>query len=67
MSNTKTLRSLAKRIKYSGTGKVLHRRAGKSHNLTSKTVRRKRFLNRQAVASKALTRKVKALVTRSTR
>jgi large subunit ribosomal protein L35 len=67
MSNTKTLRSLAKRIKFSGTGKVMHRRAGKSHNNTSKTVKRKRFLNRTAEASPQLTRKVKALVTRGTR
>ena len=64
MSNTKTLRSLAKRVKFSSTGKVIHRRAGMSHNLTSKTNRRKRFLKRQAVASKPLTRKVKQLIAR---
>lgn len=58
----KTLRSLAKRVKITGTGKVMHRRAGMSHNLTSKSRKRKRFLKRQVPVSKTLERKMQRLL-----
>jgi len=58
----KTLRSLAKRVKITGTGKVMRRRAGMSHNLTSKSRKRKRFLKRQVPVSKALERKMQRLL-----
>jgi large subunit ribosomal protein L35 len=62
MKSQKSLRALAKRVKFSATGKVMCRRAGKSHNLTSKSQKRKRFLNHQAAASKPIERKVKRLL-----
>jgi len=42
MPKTKTSSSVKKRFKVTGTGKVLRRRAMKSHNLTKKTSKRKR-------------------------
>ena len=47
MKGKKTLRSLAKRIKFSATGKAMHKRSGTSHNMSSKTRKRKRFLQRR--------------------
>jgi large subunit ribosomal protein L35 len=58
----KTLRSLAKRVKITATGKVMRRRAGMSHNLTSKSRKRKRFLKRQVPVSKTLERKMQRLL-----
>jgi large subunit ribosomal protein L35 len=58
----KTLRSLAKRVKISATGKVMRRRSGMSHNLTSKSRKRKRFLKRQVPVSKTLERKMQRLL-----
>lgn len=62
MSNTKTLRSLAKRIKVTGRGKIVHHRSGTSHNMASKSRKRKRFLSRPAVMSEPLTRKTRLLI-----
>jgi large subunit ribosomal protein L35 len=42
MPKTKTSSSVKKRFKVTGGGKVLRRRAMKSHNLTKKTSKRKR-------------------------
>jgi large subunit ribosomal protein L35 len=58
----RTLKSLAKRIKLTARGKARFRRPGMSHNLTSKSRRRKRSLKRYAVASKPLARKVGRLL-----
>ena len=62
MSNIKTLRSLAKRVKISASGKILRRRAGMSHNLSCKSRKRKRFLKHQVVVSAPIARKVKTLL-----
>jgi large subunit ribosomal protein L35 len=53
---------LAKRVKITATGKVMRRRAGMSHNLTSKSRKRKRFLKRQVPVSKTLERKMQRLL-----
>jgi len=58
----KTLRSLAKRVKFTARGKARYRRAGMSHNLTSKSRKRKRFLKHYAVASRPLARKISRLL-----
>ena len=42
MPKTKTSSSVKKRFKVTGTGKLLRRRAMRSHNLTKKTSKRKR-------------------------
>lgn len=52
MPKLKTHRGTAKRFKISGTGKILYRRAGKSHLLTKKTRRAKRHLKDTAVVTK---------------
>jgi large subunit ribosomal protein L35 len=42
MPKTKTSSSVKKRFKVTGSGKLLRRRAMKSHNLTKKSSKRKR-------------------------
>ena len=53
MPKIRTRKSAAKRIKVTGTGKVMLRRPNKSHLLTRKSAKRKRRLATAAVASKA--------------
>jgi large subunit ribosomal protein L35 len=53
MPKIRTRKAAAKRIKVTGTGKVMLRRAHKSHLLTHKTAKRKRRLGADIVASKA--------------
>lgn len=49
MPKLKTHRGLAKRIKKSGSGKYLRKRAGKSHLLGGKSKKRKRNLKKTVV------------------
>lgn len=49
----KTRTSAAKRFKVTGTGRILRRRAGKSHLLTKKSRRRKRNLSLEVQAAGA--------------
>lgn len=58
----KTHRGLAKRIKYTATGKVLRRKAGKTHKLEGKSGKRRRQLSKPTVAYKADARRIKLLV-----
>ncbi|MEO0102394.1 MAG: 50S ribosomal protein L35 [candidate division WOR-3 bacterium] len=58
----KTLRSLKKRIKITGTGKLLHYRAGKSHLLTGKRKARKKRLTRPTILKKSGVKKLKGLL-----
>jgi len=53
MPKIRTRKAAAKRIKITGTGKVVLRRSGKSHLLTRKTAKRKRRLATASLASKA--------------
>jgi large subunit ribosomal protein L35 len=46
MPKIKTNRGAAKRFKITGTGKVRHYKAGKSHILTKKSPKRKRNLRK---------------------
>jgi large subunit ribosomal protein L35 len=48
MPKTKTSSSVKKRFKVTGTGKLLRRRAMRSHNLTKKTSKRKRGFRKDA-------------------
>jgi large subunit ribosomal protein L35 len=48
MPKTKTSSSVKKRFKVTAGGKVLRRRAMKSHNLTKKTSKRKRGFRKDA-------------------
>jgi large subunit ribosomal protein L35 len=47
----KTKKSVAKRFKISGTGKLIRRSPGKRHLLSSKTVKQKRRLSKDKVVS----------------
>ncbi len=51
MPKMKTNSSAKKRFKVSGTGKILHKQAGKRHNLGKKSQSRIRKLRNQAVLS----------------
>ncbi|MDH5684100.1 MAG: 50S ribosomal protein L35 [bacterium] len=58
----KTLRSLSKRIKITGTGKYVRHKAGKRHILSSKSRKRKRQLSKPVVVNKTVTSKMKRLL-----
>lgn len=45
----KTRKAVAKRFKVTGTGKIMRRRMGKRHLLSSKSPRRRRLLGTPAV------------------
>ncbi len=51
MPKVKTKKSLSKRIKTTAKGKVIRRRAGKSHLLSGKSQKRKRRLRKPALLS----------------
>jgi len=48
----KTHRGAAKRMSFTGTGKVKRMKAGKTHKLEVKTAKRKRFLRKATIATK---------------
>jgi len=58
----KTNRSAAKRFKVTGSGKVMHFRAGKSHLLRKKNRKRKRRLKKEVVLSQANLLAIKRLI-----
>ena len=49
MPKMKTCKSAAKRFKKTGTGKLVRRKAYKSHILTKKSTKRKRNLRKSAI------------------
>ncbi len=49
MPKLKTKKSVAKRFKITGTGKVMHYGAGGGHLLTGKSAKRKRRIKKAAV------------------
>ncbi len=58
----KTLRSLSKRIKITGTGKYIQNKGGKRHLLASKTRKRKRMLSKPTVVHKTVAKRIKRLL-----
>ncbi len=62
MPKLKTHRGVAKRFKTSGTGKIRHQRAGKSHLLTKKSRRRKRHLKDTIVVHQTNTQTLRRLM-----
>lgn len=54
MPKMKTKRATAKRIKKTGSGKLVHFQCGKRHILTKKSRKRKRRLRTKIVISKAM-------------
>jgi large subunit ribosomal protein L35 len=61
MPKTKTSSSAKKRFKITAGGKLLRRRAMKSHNLTKKSPKRKRRFSKDQPVSHANTREVKQM------
>ena len=58
MPKQKTNSGAKKRFKLTGTGKLLRRRAPKSHNLEKKSPKRRRSFGKDAAVSEANTRTV---------
>lgn len=58
----KTNKSVAKRFKYTGRGKLKRTRANKGHLLTKKSRRRKRDLRKAAYASGADSLKIRRML-----
>jgi ribosomal protein L35 len=62
MPKMKTNSGAKKRFSLTGTGKVKRKHAFKSHILTKKSTKRKRFLTHIDTVSKVDTKRVKALL-----
>jgi large subunit ribosomal protein L35 len=59
MPKLKTRKTAAKRVKMTGTGKFMRRKAGRRHLLTCKSAKRKRHLRKDVVVSKSDERRIK--------
>ncbi|MFA5863451.1 MAG: 50S ribosomal protein L35 [Phycisphaerae bacterium] len=55
----KTHKGIAKRLKVTGTGKVIRKKGGKSHLLSNKSGKRLRRLRRSATVPDHLTKRIK--------
>ncbi len=62
MPKIKTNRSAAKRLKRSGSGKLVRNRMGRRHILTSTTRKRKRQLRRKAMVAASMMPRINSLV-----
>jgi large subunit ribosomal protein L35 len=62
MPKLKTNRSAAKRLKRTGTGKLMRNRMGRRHILTGKSSKRKRHMRKQTAVSPAMTARMNTLV-----
>lgn len=62
MPKLKTHRGAAKRFKVTGTGKILRRRANKSHLLTGKPSKRTRHLRHAALVDETMEKTIRSLI-----
>ena len=62
MPKIKTNRSAAKRLKRSGSGKLVRNKMGRRHILTTKTRKRKRQLRRKAMVAASMMPRINTLV-----
>ena len=62
MPKLKTNRSAAKRLKRSGSGKLVRNKTGRRHILTSKPAKRKRHLRKKTVIAKSMEQRIGDLV-----
>ncbi|MFO7264522.1 MAG: 50S ribosomal protein L35 [Bacillota bacterium] len=62
MPKMKSHRGAMKRLKKTGTGKIMHRGANLSHLLSGKTAKRKRRLGRSFVVSKGDAKRIASLI-----
>ena len=62
MPKMKTHSGIKKRVKVTGTGKIVHQKSGKRHNLEGKPTKRTRRLDGIAEVSKADVSRVKKML-----
>lgn len=62
MHKAKTNKSLAKRFKLTGSGKLLRRKQGRSHILTKKSSKKKRELARPTLVNDSFVAKFKRMI-----
>jgi large subunit ribosomal protein L35 len=62
MAKMKPHKGMSKRVKVTGTGKVLRKKAGKRHLMSSKTSKRRRQLGSTQTLDKADQKRVKRLL-----
>lgn len=62
MPKMKTVRSVAKRFKVTGTGKLVHEKANRSHILTKKAPKRLRHLRASDVVAHVDTPRIKRML-----
>ncbi len=62
MPKMKTNKSAAKRFKVTGKGRIMRRKAGKSHLLEEKTAKRKRRLRKPAELPKEELKRVRRML-----
>ena len=62
MPKAKTNKSLKKRFKETGTGKLLRKKQGRSHILTKKSSKKKRALAQPALVADSFVKKFKRLI-----
>lgn len=62
MPKLKTVKGVKERLKLTGTGKLLGRRAGRRHLLAGKRAKIKRHLRRPQTVSRAETRAIRSLI-----
>ena len=62
MPKMKTHRGTKKRVKVTGSGKLVIKHSGKSHILTKKSHKRKKRLGQDAIVPKGAVRRIKKLL-----
>ncbi|WP_027121573.1 50S ribosomal protein L35 [Mycoplasma leonicaptivi] len=62
MPKMKTKSALKKRIKVTGTGKILREQAGRSHLAQNKSTKRKRHARKAALMSRSDFKRLKGLI-----
>lgn len=62
MPKAKTNKSLAKRFKVTGTGKLLRTKQGRKHILTKKSSQKKRVLAKPTLVSESFINKFKKMI-----
>ena len=62
MPKIKTRRAMAKRLKVTGSGKLMHDKANKGHLLTKKSTKRKREFWQVGMVAKSENKKVRRMV-----
>jgi len=62
MPKMKTNKSVKSRFKVTGSGKLMHNRAGRRHKLEKKSAKKKRYLATEGVIDKSIEKKFKIMM-----